>query len=358
LAQYLDFPCLSDNGCWQEQFSNDAIGLNSAASSGQDGSFALGAYYTDPVSGISAVFVIEFVIIVNESDSGALPSIPVSAPPASSSASGISPASLTNSWALGAGLCDSSSTTACGGTHVSWSSEDGVRAYFTLPSWGDSNAYPNYITVNLQTQASNGSYYLMQYVAVAPLTSGYAWQLEMWILYPHARACAHNTSTVSAGTTENLDIYYYSPTGVWLAQDGSGNNYIYNSACSSFSGGAPGSHVASQAQEPFAFESYDGTSSDFSSFLMFAGWVFQYTSTGGNSWTNTAGAFVVDANNPSGGWPAYTIGGGTATLSSFVEAGSSQTCSGASTLQVYIGYDTQSPLSSTCGTNTQLTQLN
>jgi hypothetical protein len=326
------------------------ITLSSEAQSGQSGWFALDAFSTEPVSGTSGVFVIDFQILVNNSATGALKSMSVSNP--SSGPLTPSPPALASSWALGAGLCDSAKTTPCGGTSITWSSEDGTRDHFTIPSFVTNGDGAVALMVNLASVASNGSLYVMQYLLWAP-GSGTNWLLNMQIQYPHTNGtfCSHNTGTVSSSTysTDTLEIYY--STG-WLAQDSdTGQNYLFSSNCSP---GAPGS-TASGAQEPFAIESTDGTSGDFSNLVLNVSPVFQYTSNGGSSWTNPAGAWVVDGCSTCiSSWSNYVVGDGTATPSYIIEAGSSQSCSGATTYQVFVWDTTQS----TCGTNTILTKLN
>jgi hypothetical protein len=229
-----------------------------------------------------------------------------------------------------------------------------VRDHFTIPSFVTNGDGDVGLSVNLASAASNGSLYIMQYLLWAP-GSGTTWQLDMQIHYPHSNGyCSHNTGTISSSTYSTVTLQIYYSTG-WLAQDSdTGQNYLYGSQCSP---GAAGSK-ASGAQEPFALESTDGTSGDFSNLVVNINPIFQYTSDGGSTWTNTAGAWVLDGCGStclsSWGTSYYLIGGGTATPNYIIEAGSSQSCSGATTYQVFLWDTTQS----TCGTNTMLTQLN
>lgn len=191
----------------------------------------------------------------------------------------------------------------------------------------------------------------MQYSLIAP-TSGNTWQFQMQYLYSAGGpACIHNTGTYTSGLSPFMEIVYSSTHG-WLAVDPS-FSYIYSAFCTNVSAltvfGANG-------QEPFAFESYDSTGGDFNSLLISSNPIFQYSADGGSTWTNAPAAFVVDANGLAG-WGSYVIGSNVATPANVVEAGFLQSCSGASLYQLYLGSTSQSPLSSTCGTNTNLDEL-
>jgi len=325
--------------------------VSDTAESGQSTSFALDAYFTDPLTGITGYFVIDFNIVVESTATGALPTRLISTPVQTIPQT--PPLFLSSSWALGVGLCDLSSTTHCATRFgITWSSEDGVKTDFTVPSYTAAGSDNTFVVATLGLQASNGSYYWPQYVAIAP-TTGSTWQLQMQIIYPHSAPCFHNTGTVSAGSAESLQIFY---SLGWLAQDSSGSNFLYGSQCTN--GGAPGSTVTGGGQEPFAFESYDGTSSDFNSLIVNANPVFSYTSNGGVSWTPPTHEFSATSNG--GGLGGWTVGGSTySPPSNVVEAGPniSSNCASAATSQIYLGSTSQSPLSSSCGTNSAWVEL-
>lgn len=141
-----------------------------------------------------------------------------------------------------------------------------------------------------------------------------------------------------------MEIFYNAVQKVWYAYDGdTGRNYAYSSYCSSV---PTSSGFTSENQEPFAFESYDSTASDFSSVYMNVNPAWSYATTG--SFQTPAHDWAI--NSASAGSWGYFVGGGGAVPSGFVIAGNA-ICSSLSVGQIYIGSNTQGILKS-CGTQT------
>ncbi len=184
------------------------VAVAGAVSSGQRGSFSLNALYNDPVTKASVLHVMVINVTVDSTSGVALPSTIVH------QEGSPNPDSLSASWALGAGLCDSSNTTPCGGTSISWGSQIGVSTTLTVPSFTDSTT--TYITLN----GAPASGWIFQFVLLAP-ASGSTWQESLWVGNPQGQWCSYNTNTVSSGTSWKMEILYVSSHGTtaWYAVD-------------------------------------------------------------------------------------------------------------------------------------------
>jgi len=298
------------------------IEIGGATQDGVRGSFALHALYTDPLTSTQVLEVIVFNITADSASSQSLPSTPLIL---SNNHPVISPLT-TSSWALGAGLCDKSSTNPCGGVGIQWSSTTGVETTIeSVPSFTES--YTTYITLN----AWFASGYLFQLVLAAP-SSGSTWQESGWVLYPSGPACHFNTNTVTAGTLSWLMQIEYvgSPFNTWYFGD-SQYSYQISSHCTLTSS----TNLYSWNQEPFAFESFDTTGSNFNGLLMGVNPAFEYLYSG--TWYNVPGAYVVNSNNANS-WGNKVIGGGSSTPSVIGEGGHLQ-LSTLGTYELDLGYN-------------------
>ena len=224
------------------------IALSSQAQSGLEGSFALDANYTLPTTGLSYVFVIVINVTPSAAATDKLPSTPVSNSVSEAAASPLT----SSSWALGAGLCDSSSTGSgtiapCNGSGIVWSYYDAVDETFTVPSYTNSVA-----TTYIELNANEAYDSLLQVVLIAP-ASGSTWQMQAWALFSNGGSCHFNTGTTSSGRIgETLELYWVSGLG-WLEYNQPMPlSYQYSNYCS----GMPSSSSFYDVnQEPFAVES-------------------------------------------------------------------------------------------------------
>ena len=315
------------------------VGVDSSLQNGEQGLFALRAHYLDPSNSMSIIQVMVFRVQVNTFRNN------MSTSPHTKSLESLdslSPLTSTwTSWALGAGLCDSSSTSQCQSNGVSWNQVTAIKTSYTIPNLKTQNA--TFITLN----GSPASGYLLQFVVLMQNSNSY-WEEQIQLLYPSSPACIVNLAQESSGASMSIEIGRDS--NGWFAYDyNSLQNYYYSNYCSNV---PTSSDFYSQNQEPFAFESYDDNGSDFSLVYINVNPTFEYL-TGGN-WVNPATAEVLNAND-AGQWGSYVIGGGFSTPSEFSEAGNHQ-CSAISKYQIYIGYYTQGYLLN-CGTSTYDTPL-
>jgi hypothetical protein len=338
-----------------------------AVENGTQGSFVIEASYTDPVTGTHVVFemVIKMEILANNA-SESPSSNSMGTHVADSYRNDVRSHNIVSNvhhrektWAVGAGLCNSNSTGKCsGGEDVNWADQNGLTENVTIPSFTDSHAASIQLDVRLTSVI-----YMIQLTITAP-SSGSTWEEGFQYWDTQGDMCTSNIATVSAGTTVQMIVYYSGSTAGWEGSFNGDTFAIGDDYC--YGHGSPSTTFGGVNQEPFAFESNDNTSGDFSSLLVSVPVVFGVTTdvncyTGGIyepfcvTWV-TYGAYVV--NDPSGGnsWGPYIIGSGIAPPSSLVEAGH-YLCSSITGAQVYFGSDTKSPLSSTCGSQAVLTRL-
>lgn len=310
------------------------IGLGDMITDGGRGSFALHATYVDPISNRQIVHV----IVINVTASSSPGPILVSRVMAENSGPSVSPS--TSSWALGAGLCDSSTTSSCSGGGISWKTVVGISTWLTVPT-GFTDSSTTYITLNGIPAPGGGWFFQMTLLAPS---SGTTWQETVWVMGPNGYGCNFSPDSTTSGSSWTMVILYNSFYGIWYASDPNGSWQI-----SSYCSVPSGSSFYSIDQEPFAFESYDLTYSHFTSLFLDATPVFQYEVSG--TWYNPPGAYVVNANDASS-WDGWAVGGGSATPSQVLEGGHLQ-CSSLNTYELNLGYYT----SVSCGTNTFGTKL-
>jgi len=124
--------------------------------------------------------------------------------------------------------------------------------------------------------------------------------------------------------------YVGSPFNTWYFGD-SQYSYQISSHCTLTSS----TNLYSWNQEPFAFESFDTTGSNFNGLLMGVNPAFEYLYSG--TWYNVPGAYVVNSNNANS-WGNKVIGGGSSTPSVIGEGGHLQ-LSTLGTYELDLGYN-------------------
>jgi hypothetical protein len=316
--------------------------------------------YTDPVTGISVTYVMVIAMAISATTSGGLSIVspaaphPTEIPAIHSMTSNSDRTPRRENWGFGAGICDSSTTSDCSGPHsVSWGSQNGMMENVTVPSFTDSGG-----STSIQLNGAPNSTDLIQITLTAP-SSGSTWNEGFQFLYPklpHGGDCTTTTGTVSAGTYMSLQILYTTGGNKWVGVINGNYIAIETSYCSGDGPNPQTTTFDAENQEPFAVESTDTTASHFNSLLVITDYVYKYSSNvncGSNCvvW-NTNTAYVVTTT---AAWGPFVIGG-SAPPTGVVEAGIVQ-CSTIAAHWVYLGSNTQSPLSSTCGTATEGTRM-
>jgi hypothetical protein len=328
--------------------------IGRSATIGLEGSFAIDAWYTDPVSGYSVTMPL--IINVTTSNLLLLPQTKAQIPnatPSNASSTGNS-----KSWALGAGLCGTNDNSLlCGGTGVNWGNVNGLEAPLTVPSFADSTTTWIPLTAGIFNSTVG-----IQSALLAPSPGASTWEEYIYVLNwgvnpPYA--CGVNIDHVTAGNAWTLAILYitYSaPYTGWYAGSTTDGVLKQLSNYCSYAPGPSTTALYNENQEPVAFESYDANANDFALFSMYFNPAFEYQQSG--NWYNPPAAFAINANNGNTNWTlygGYVVGGGTATPSMILEGGQLQ-CSSIPTYELYTGYNGNGP----CGyggTQTYLTKL-
>ena len=312
---------------------------STAPQTGTIGSFEIGSHYTDPVTGLS-----ETTFSVIRLNAGT--PITTTNSPISNSAGGGPDYQLSTSssvgqlsdrghgtgkdpsCAIGVGLCDSSAKTQCNNNGISWSSVTAVSSGISYPSLSPSAA--TFFTVN----ANIAPNMFLQITLLNPYGGSHNWEVDLFYNDCSTNPCNYYNAPItgegSSGST-TIEILYSSG---WQALVGA-NQWPFASWISQC---CPSSTAFnSKAQEPFAFESYSTTQSDFSGMSNVQSPSFEYYLSG--SWSNPPTGIVVNSNDGpanSGSWPNIPVGGGVATPTWFLEGGHSQ-CSSVSSPNVDIG---------------------
>jgi len=319
------------------------------------GSFELQSHYIDPVTGKSATELNVISITPSSSATNAVGQTPARndvlmsthqdlMPSQSQSNKAAAHSHKDPSWAIGVGLCTSSSTGQCNGYGIGWSSVNAIEATENDFTWGSGNGF---ILFTLNASPASGD--LLQAELTSPYGGSGNWEYRLEYLTSTTDDYTYMWGEGSSGSV-TLEILNDSGcTDGWAAINGATED-CYSSFVTHCC--ANTSTFYGEAQEPSAFESYDTTQADFSSKVGSFNPVFKYSTNDGSSWSNPPTGMLVNSGSDSNSWPAYRLGGGASTPTWFLEAGYYQ-CT-ASTYEVDVGVS-----SSICSgaTNTYDTQL-